>query len=72
MVLEDNNQLLEHIDSIKEHDELQCLNFPCSIPDVTGRGFLEVCFCYLCDSLCPGIGVYTSLSRNIRLAASSW
>ncbi|PIA37947.1 hypothetical protein AQUCO_02900064v1 [Aquilegia coerulea] len=25
-----------------EHKEIQCLTFPCSVPDITGRGFLEV------------------------------
>ncbi|KAF5197589.1 Squamosa promoter binding-like protein, partial [Thalictrum thalictroides] len=25
-----------------EHKEIQCLAFPCSVPDIAGRGFLEV------------------------------
>ncbi|XP_059659254.1 squamosa promoter-binding-like protein 12 [Cornus florida] len=32
----------EGVDGLKENDELQCLNFSCSIPAVTGRGFIEV------------------------------
>ncbi|GKV10436.1 hypothetical protein SLEP1_g21797 [Rubroshorea leprosula] len=34
--------LIEGVDVVNEHDELQCLSFPCSIPNVSGRGFIEV------------------------------
>lgn len=30
-------------DTVNENDELQCLSFPCSVPNVFGRGFIEVC-----------------------------
>ncbi|KAL6186149.1 hypothetical protein ACLB2K_042270 [Fragaria x ananassa] len=36
------HDLMEGTDTTSEHDELQCLRFSCSIPDVTGRGFIEV------------------------------
>ncbi|KAB2599223.1 squamosa promoter-binding-like protein 1 [Pyrus ussuriensis x Pyrus communis] len=34
--------LLDDADSTVEDDEQQCLKFSCSIPNVTGRGFIEV------------------------------
>ncbi|KAM5568552.1 hypothetical protein ABKV19_016219 [Rosa sericea] len=36
------HDLMEATDTTSEHDELQCLRFSCSIPDATGRGFIEV------------------------------
>lgn len=30
-------------DTVDENDELQCLSFPYSVPNVFGRGFIEVC-----------------------------
>ncbi|KAM7495761.1 hypothetical protein LguiA_020175 [Lonicera macranthoides] len=35
-------ELVESVDTLKEDDGLQCLNFSCSIPAATGRGFIEV------------------------------
>lgn len=29
-------------DSLIEHDEIQSFNFSCAVPDVIGRGFIEV------------------------------
>lgn len=37
--LEADSESTEHVDSL-EH--VQCLKFSCSIPAVTGRGFIEV------------------------------
>jgi hypothetical protein len=34
--------LMDSADTAIEHDELQCLSFTCPIPNVTGRGFIEV------------------------------
>ncbi|CBI37021.3 unnamed protein product, partial [Vitis vinifera] len=42
LVKEATHELMDDIDSVKEHDELQYLNFSCSIPKMTGRGFIEV------------------------------
>nr|AVV48326.1 squamosa promoter binding-like protein [Litchi chinensis] len=42
MVQETTHELMNDVDSSKEHDELQCVNFSCSIPTVTGRGFMEI------------------------------
>jgi len=42
LVEEDTDELVESVDSLKGNDELHCINFSCSIPAVTGRGFFEV------------------------------
>ena len=34
--------LVEGGDTAAEHDEVQSLSFHCSMPDVIGRGFIEV------------------------------
>lgn len=51
MVQEATHELLDDVDGFKELDELQCVNFSCSIPAVTGRGFIEVLFFF-----CFGLG----------------
>lgn len=48
MVQEATHELLDDVDGFKELDELQCVNFSCSIPAVTGRGFIEVLFFFCC------------------------
>ncbi|XP_024023478.1 squamosa promoter-binding-like protein 12 isoform X2 [Morus notabilis] len=35
-------ELMDDADATIEHDEIQCLRFSCSIPSVTGRGFIEI------------------------------
>lgn len=47
MVQEATHELLDDVDNFKELDELQCVNFSCSIPAVTGRGFIEVLFSFV-------------------------
>ncbi|XP_031279779.1 squamosa promoter-binding-like protein 1 [Pistacia vera] len=42
IVQETTDEVRDDVDSFKEHDELQCVNFSCSIPTVTGRGFIEI------------------------------
>ncbi|KAL9430528.1 hypothetical protein AB3S75_025836 [Citrus x aurantiifolia] len=42
MVQEATHELLDDVDGFKELDELQCVNFSCSIPALTGRGFIEI------------------------------
>ncbi|XVF38965.1 hypothetical protein REPUB_Repub20aG0148500 [Reevesia pubescens] len=42
LVQETCYDLMEVIDPVNEHDELQHLCFHCSIPNVSGRGFIEV------------------------------
>lgn len=38
--LEANSEPVEHVDVLEGH--VQCLKFSCSVPAVTGRGFIEV------------------------------
>ena len=47
LVQEATHELIDDNDNFKEQDELQCVNFSCSIPTVTGRGFIEVVFLLL-------------------------
>ncbi|XP_043723285.1 squamosa promoter-binding-like protein 1 [Telopea speciosissima] len=42
LIEEATHDLVAGTDTVKDQDELQCLSFPCSIPDVMGRGFIEV------------------------------
>ncbi|KAB5527320.1 hypothetical protein DKX38_021167 [Salix brachista] len=42
-LVQDNAQeLMDGDGSIKGHDEVHCVNFSCSIPTLTGRGFIEI------------------------------
>ncbi|CDP17026.1 unnamed protein product [Coffea canephora] len=70
VLFEDNGQSLERIDSFKEHDELQCLNFACSIPVVTGRGFLELEDLGLSSSFFPFIVAEKDVCSEIRMLES--
>ncbi|XP_037496239.1 squamosa promoter-binding-like protein 1 [Jatropha curcas] len=42
MFQENNQELIDSVDNFKGYDELQCVNFSCSIPTVSGRGFIEI------------------------------
>lgn len=42
LVQETCYELTEGTDTFIEHDDLQCLSFPCSVPNISGRGFIEV------------------------------
>ncbi|KAF9669209.1 hypothetical protein SADUNF_Sadunf14G0084000 [Salix dunnii] len=42
MVQDNAQELMDGDGSIKGHDEVQCVNFSCSIPTLTGRGFIEI------------------------------
>lgn len=42
LVQETCSDLMDSNDASSEHDELQFLTFSCSIPNVSGRGFIEV------------------------------
>ncbi|KAM1171290.1 hypothetical protein PS2_021333 [Malus domestica] len=42
LVQETCYDLVDGADTTIENDQLQCLRFSCSIPNVTGRGFIEV------------------------------
>ncbi|KAJ6390306.1 hypothetical protein OIU77_024513 [Salix suchowensis] len=42
MVQENKQEVMDGVDSFEGHDEVQCVRFSCSIPTVTGRGFIEI------------------------------
>ncbi|XP_015572376.1 squamosa promoter-binding-like protein 1 isoform X2 [Ricinus communis] len=42
MLQENTEEMMDDIDNINAHDELQCIKFCCSIPMVSGRGFIEI------------------------------
>ncbi|GMJ09278.1 squamosa promoter binding protein-like 1 [Hibiscus trionum] len=42
LVQEATHELMDDNDELKAQDELQCVYFSCSIPTVTGRGFIEI------------------------------
>ncbi|XP_057995783.1 squamosa promoter-binding-like protein 1 isoform X2 [Hevea brasiliensis] len=39
---EDTQELMDGVDNLKGYEELQCVSFCCSIPTVSGRGFIEI------------------------------
>ncbi|PRQ20211.1 hypothetical protein RchiOBHm_Chr7g0225661 [Rosa chinensis] len=43
MAQEACDDMMDGADTTVEHDELQCIRFSWSIPNVTGRGFIEIC-----------------------------
>ncbi|XP_058008560.1 squamosa promoter-binding-like protein 1 isoform X2 [Hevea brasiliensis] len=42
MSQENTQELMDGVDNLKGYEELQCVNFSCSIPTVSGRGFIEI------------------------------
>nr|WMI30913.1 squamosa promter-binding-like protein 12 [Diospyros sp. 'deyangshi'] len=36
------SHIMEGGDMVLDHDDIQCLSFSCSVPNVTGRGFIEI------------------------------
>ncbi|XP_057790305.1 squamosa promoter-binding-like protein 1 [Salvia miltiorrhiza] len=62
--LEANSESMEHVDSL-EH--VQCLKFSCSIPAVTGRGFIEVEDHGLSSSYYPFIIAEENVCAEIRM-----
>ncbi|KAE8697219.1 Squamosa promoter-binding-like protein 12 [Hibiscus syriacus] len=42
LVQEATHELMADNDEFEAQNELQCINFSCSIPTVTGRGFIEI------------------------------
>lgn len=56
----------DNSDDIKGHNEVQCVNFACSIPLVTGRGFIEVEDDGLNSSFFPFIVAEDDVCSEIR------
>lgn len=42
LVQQDSSSLMDGAASFTDNEEIQSISFPCSIPDVIGRGFIEV------------------------------
>ncbi|KAF8376664.1 hypothetical protein HHK36_031669 [Tetracentron sinense] len=71
LVEEATHGLVEGGDTIKEHDQLQCFSFPCSIPNVTGRGFMEVEDHGLSSTFFPFIVAEQDVCSEIRMLESA-
>ncbi|KAF8387706.1 hypothetical protein HHK36_026360 [Tetracentron sinense] len=71
LVQEATNNLVDGADTLKEHDELQCLSFPCSVPNVTGRGFIEVEDHGLSSGFFPFIVAEQDVCSEIRMLESA-
>lgn len=60
----------DNLDNFEKHDELQSINFYCSIPAVNGRGFIEVLFASVsCRPSWP-IGQSSNLSKKENMGFS--
>ncbi|KAF8401228.1 hypothetical protein HHK36_012158 [Tetracentron sinense] len=71
LVEEATHGLVEGGGTFKEHDELQYFGFPCSIPNVTGRGFIEVEDHSLSSAFFPFIVAEQDVCSEIRMLESA-
>ncbi|XP_021887907.1 squamosa promoter-binding-like protein 1, partial [Carica papaya] len=67
LVQEDIHELLDGDDGSKEHDDLQCVSFSCTIPTVNGRGFIEIEDHSLSSSFFPFIVAEDDVCSEIRM-----
>ncbi|XP_021606651.1 squamosa promoter-binding-like protein 1 isoform X3 [Manihot esculenta] len=67
LVQENSCYLMDGADGNNDCHELQCLSFPCSIPNITGRGFIEVEDHGLSSSFFPFIVAEQEVCREIRV-----
>ncbi|KAJ4956992.1 hypothetical protein NE237_013775 [Protea cynaroides] len=70
LVQEATHDLVVGTDTIKEQEELQCLSFTCSIPDVMGRGFIEIEDHGLNGAFFPFIVAEKDVCSEIRMLES--
>ncbi|XP_042475626.1 squamosa promoter-binding-like protein 12 [Macadamia integrifolia] len=70
LVEEATHDFLVDTDTVKEQDELQCLSFPCNIPEVMGRGFIEVEDHGLSGAFFPFIVAEQDVCSEIRMLES--
>ncbi|KAL9263384.1 Squamosa promoter-binding-like protein [Drosera capensis] len=63
---EGSNNLWEDDDELDEHDDRSCLRLSCAIPDVIGRGFIEVEDCSFGGSSFPFIVTEPDVCAEIR------
>ncbi|KAH9766516.1 Squamosa promoter-binding-like protein 1 [Citrus sinensis] len=71
LVQETCYDLMGGADTVNENDELQCLSFPCSIPNVFGRGFIEVEDHGLSSSFVPFIVAEQEVCSEICMLESA-
>ncbi|KAJ8528912.1 hypothetical protein K7X08_030652 [Anisodus acutangulus] len=62
--------MMGRVDSYTEHEEIQSLSFPCLMPNITGRGFIEVEDHGLCSSFFPFIVAEEDVCSEIRTLES--
>ncbi|KAK8639625.1 hypothetical protein V6N13_137998 [Hibiscus sabdariffa] len=67
---EATEELMNDNDDFKEQDELQCVSFSCSIPIVTGRGFIEIEDQGFSSSFFPFIVAEDDVCSEIRMLES--
>ncbi|KAL5564646.1 hypothetical protein UlMin_027810 [Ulmus minor] len=67
LVRETCYDLMDGSDTIIEHEDIHCLRFSCSIPSVTGRGFIEVEDHGLSSSFFPFIVAEQEVVSEIRM-----
>ncbi|KAI3841217.1 hypothetical protein MKX03_004921 [Papaver bracteatum] len=67
LVQEDVNDLVEGTGTFSEDEDLQSLSFTCSVPDVIGRGFIEVDDDGLNSSSFPFIVAEPDVCSEIRM-----
>ncbi|MBA0862258.1 hypothetical protein Goshw_006396 [Gossypium schwendimanii] len=70
LVQEATHELMDDGDDLKEQDELECINFSCSIPNVIGRGFIEIEDHCLNSSFFPFIVAEDDVCSEIRMLES--
>ncbi|XVF72818.1 hypothetical protein PTKIN_Ptkin12aG0151100 [Pterospermum kingtungense] len=70
LVQEATQELMDDNDDLKEQHELQCVNFSCSIPTVTGRGFIEIEDHGFSSSFFPFIVAEDDVCSEIRMLES--
>ncbi|OMO82251.1 Transcription factor, SBP-box [Corchorus olitorius] len=70
LVQEATHELMDENDDFKEQNELQCVNFSCSIPIATGRGFIEIEDHGLSSSFFPFIVAEEDVCSEIRMLES--
>ncbi|OAY48854.1 squamosa promoter-binding-like protein 1 [Manihot esculenta] len=67
MFQKDTEELMGRVDNLKGHKELQCVNFSCSIPTVSGRGFIEIEDHGFSSSYFPFIVAEDDVCSDIRM-----
>nr|AUW52985.1 squamosa promoter binding-like protein 12c [Petunia x hybrida] len=69
LVAETNDEA-EHVDDIDKHEKLQSINLTCSIPAISGRGFIEVEDHGLSNGFFPFIIAEDDVCSEIRMLES--